>query len=102
MSSKRIDVAVVGLGTIGTGVAKLLLHKEAANMRHAGCDLRMRYGVDLDVKRDRGVDFPDGVLTDDLDSVLADDDVEIVVQLIGGTGAARSIMLKVLDAGKHR
>lgn len=101
MSSKRVDVAVVGLGTIGTGVAKLLLHKEAANMRHAGCGLRMRYGVDLDVKRDRGVDFPDGVLTDDLDRVLADDDVEIVVQLIGGTGAARSIMLKVLDAGKH-
>ena len=60
----------------------------------------MRYGVDLDLDRDRGVTFPGGTLTDDLDAVLADPDVDIVVQLIGGTSAARNIMLKVLDAGK--
>ena len=100
MSNETIDVAVVGLGTIGTGVAKLLLNNHATNSRHAGREVKMRYGVDLDLDRDRGVTFPVGTLTDDLDAVLADPDVDIVVQLIGGTSAARNIMLKVLDAGK--
>ena len=100
MSNETIDVAVVGLGTIGTGVAKLLLHNQKMNSRHAGREVKMRYGVDLDLDRARGVTFPVGTLTDDLDAVLADPDVDIVVQLIGGTSAARNIMLKVLDAGK--
>ena len=100
MSNETIDVAVVGLGTIGTGVAKLLLNNHATNSRHAGREVKMRYGVDLDLDRDRGVTFPGGTLTDDLDAVLADPDVDIVVKLIGGTSAARNIMLKVLDAGK--
>lgn len=100
MSNETINVAVVGLGTIGTGVAKLLLNNGATNSRHAGRDVRLRYGVDLDLERDRGIVFPEGTLTDDLDAVLADPDVDIVVQLIGGTGIARTIMLKALDAGK--
>lgn len=100
MVSESLNVAVVGLGTIGTGVAKLLLNNETRNARFASRSIRLVYGVDLDLDRDRGVDFPEGALTDDLDAVLADSKVDVVVQLIGGTDVARSIMLKILAAGK--
>jgi homoserine dehydrogenase len=97
---EKTKVAIVGLGTVGCGVAKLLLDHGDRTARHAGRTLWLERAVVRDLKRPRGCDVPAGVLTDDLDSVLEDEEIRVVAQLIGGLEPARSIMLRLLEAGK--
>lgn len=93
-------VALVGMGTVGTGVARLLLEQGDRLSRHAGCRLVLKYIVDPDVARPRSLQVPDGLLTPDLGRVLNDPEVRVVVQLIGGLEPERSIMLQLLERGK--
>lgn len=93
-------VAVVGFGTIGSGVVKLLLEQGDRIARHAGCRLRLAAVVDPDAKRPRNVQVPEGVLTDDLSRVLDDPEIKVATELIGGIEPARSITLRLLESGK--
>lgn len=98
---KTYKVAIVGCGTIGTGVASLLLNSGDRIARHAGGKIELVRVVDKDLTRQRNVDFPPGVFTDDLNVVLRDPEIELVVQLIGGIEPERTIMLQMLEAGKN-
>jgi homoserine dehydrogenase len=93
-------VAIVGLGTIGSGVARLLLESQQRISRHAGKPLSLARIVDADLTRPRNVAVPKGLLSDDLSSIIDDPEITVVVQLIGGLEPARSIMLKLLESGK--
>lgn len=97
---EKIGVAIIGMGTVGTGVAKILLDHGDRTARHAGKTLWLTHAVVRDLKKDRGFEVPDGVLTDDLEKVIASDDVQVVVQLIGGIEPARTVMLRLLESGK--
>ncbi|REK31215.1 MAG: homoserine dehydrogenase [Planctomycetota bacterium] len=94
------NVALVGVGTVGAGVARLLTEQADRLARHAGRPLRLTRAVVRDVARPREVKLADGVLTDDLASVTGDESIRTVVQLVGGLEPARSIMLELLEAGK--
>jgi homoserine dehydrogenase len=96
----KTKVAVVGMGTVGTGVAKLLLDHGDRTARHAGRTLWLQRAVVRDLGKPRDPSIPPDVLTDDLDEVLRDDEIEVVAQLIGGLEPARSIMLRLLESGK--
>lgn len=93
-------VALVGFGTIGSGVARLLLEQPERIARRAGRPVQLVKVVDPDVRRERNTTLPKGMLTTDLDGVLADREITAVVQLIGGLEPERSIMLRVLESGK--
>ena len=97
---EKTNVAVVGLGTIGTGVARLLLDHGDRTSRHAGRTLWLKKVVDKDISTPRDVELPKGVLTDSLDEVINDPEITVVVQVIGGMEPARSIMLRLLESGK--
>ena len=97
---KKTGVAIVGMGTVGSGVAKLLLEHADRTTRHAGRQLCLTHAVVSDLNKTRSISVPDGVLTDDLQRVLSDDSVSVVAQLIGGISTAKSVMLQILDAGK--
>ena len=97
---EKTKVAVVGMGNIGTGVARLLLDHGDRTARHAGRTLWLEAVVDRDVTRRRDVDLPQGILTDDLSRVTKDPEIKVVAQLIGGLEPARSIMLELLRSGK--
>jgi len=92
--------ALVGLGTIGTGVARHLLHNGDRIARHAGKAIELVQIVDTDLTRKRNVKLPDGLLTDDLSKVTDNRAITAVVQLVGGLEPARSIMLRLLESGK--
>ena len=98
---KKTKVAIVGLGTVGSGVAQLLLDHGDRTARHAGRTLWLEKAVVRDLAKPRQCDIPSGVLTDDLNSVLKDPEIEVVAQLVGGLEPARTIMLSLLDAGKN-
>lgn len=97
---EKTNVAIVGLGTVGAGVARLLLDHGDRTARHAGRTLWLKKAVVRDLGRDRGVDLPDGVLTDCIEDVINDPDIHVVAQLMGGLEPARGVMLELMEAGK--
>jgi len=97
---EKTRVAIVGFGTIGTGVARLLLDQGDRTARHAGRTLWLEHIADVDVNSPRDVDLPLGVLTDDLSKITDNPEIKVVAQLIGGIEPARTIMLRLLESGK--
>ena len=96
----QIGVGILGFGTVGAGVAEgLLKHREVMRER-LGVDIELKKIADLDITTDRGVAVPEGTLTTDAESVIADPDIRIIVETIGGTGIARKFVMDALSAGK--
>ena len=93
-------VAIIGFGTIGSGVAKLLLEQTDRISRHAGRRVELVQVLDPDLTRPRNVQLPPGMLTNDLSKITGNPEITAVVQLIGGIEPDRTIMLKVLESGK--
>jgi homoserine dehydrogenase len=100
MERQSVKVGIVGLGTVGIGVAKLILEQGDLIAEKTGIKLNLACAVDVDTERRRPVSFPPGVLTRDLNVLLGNPDIGIGVELIGGTGAAKEVELKLLAAGK--
>jgi homoserine dehydrogenase len=99
-SLEKTKVAIVGMGTVGTGVAKLLLDHGDRTARHAGRVLWLEKAVVSTLTKPRGIELPPSVLTDNVQTVLADPDIKVVAHLVGGLEPARTITLKLLEAGK--
>ena len=100
MAEKQVKVGLVGFGTVGCGVAKLIIENADRIAARTGLRLELACVVDIDTESPRPVKLPDGILTNDLNKLLEDDTIKIAVELIGGTDAARDIQLKMLAAGK--
>lgn len=100
MNNETIKVGLVGFGTIGGGVAQILLHKKEEIRRKTGKEIELVKICDKDLTSDRGVELPEGILTDDL-SEIVDAPIDIVIELIGGLEPARTFVLKFLRAGKN-
>ncbi|MBT0665844.1 homoserine dehydrogenase [Geobacter pelophilus] len=98
---EEIHVGLVGFGTVGAGVAKLLLQNEKLISEKTGARLVLKKIADLDITTDRGVQLADGVLTTDVDQVLCDPQIAIVIELIGGYEPARTFVMRAIEHGKH-
>jgi homoserine dehydrogenase len=96
-----LGIALIGCGTVGSGVARLLLERPERLAARAGRPLVLRRIVVRDPAKPRGIDLPDGLLSTDLRSALTDPSVAVVVELVGGTGWAKQAVLDCLAAGKH-
>ena len=96
----KAGVAVIGFGTVGTGVVRLLLEDGDRLAEATGCRLVLRHVCDLDLKRPRPVAVPQGLLTDQADRIIADPEVSIAVETVGGTTFAVDLMKRLLAAGK--
>ncbi len=94
------NVALIGLGTVGSGVARLLMENADRLARHAGRRLVLRQVVVQDLKKPRDVRLPAGLVSTDLSRITADKDTQVVALLMGGVEPARTIALKVLESGK--
>ena len=97
---EKTKIAIVGLGTVGTGVARLLLDHGDRTARHAGRTIWLQKAVVRNLNKARDVELPEGVLTDRLEDVTEDSEIACVVQLVGGVEPARSIMIQLLESGK--
>jgi homoserine dehydrogenase len=97
---EKTKVAIVGMGNVGTGVARLLLDHGDRTGRHAGRVLWLEEVVVRDVTKARDADLPAGILSNDLSRITENPEIKVVAQLIGGLEPARSIMLELLRSGK--
>jgi homoserine dehydrogenase len=100
MAESSVKIAIVGLGNVGTGVARILTENPDRIRRRSGRSVEIRHAVVRDVHRTRDITLPAGVLTNDIKAAITDPEVDIVVQLMGGTDSARDTMITALDAGK--
>ncbi len=98
---KKTKVAIVGCGIVGTGVAKILIEEKESIFNRTGIDLELTDVIDKDLTRQRPVTFPEGMLHDDLDKVLNNQEIETVVVVVGGTTIEAEIQKKVLASGKN-
>jgi homoserine dehydrogenase len=98
---KKIHVGLLGFGTVGSGMVKILLENREVIESRAGASLAIRWIADLDLERDRGVVVDSGLLTTDTEMVIDDRKVDIVVELIGGYEPAKSFILRAIANGKH-
>jgi homoserine dehydrogenase len=100
MAEKCVKVGIAGFGTVGSGVAKLILEDAEAIDAKTGIRLELACVVDIDTTSPRPVTLPEGILTDDMDRLLNDETIQIGVETIGGTEVAKNVQLRMLQAGK--
>ena len=98
---KSINIGLLGFGTVGTGVVKILQQNSGVIGKRLGAKLNLKWIADLDIERDRGVKVDKNILTKDASKVLNDPEVNIVIELIGGYEPAKRFILKALNNKKH-
>jgi homoserine dehydrogenase len=98
---KQINVGLLGCGTVGTGVARLLIDSEQIISARLGATLNLKRVADLDIEKDRGIRFKKNVLTTDSESVVNDPEIDIIIEMIGGDKIAKSLILKAIENGKQ-
>lgn len=99
--STPLGVAMIGCGTVGTGVARVLTAHADRVAARGGRRVELRHVVVRDPGKRRDVELPRGLVSTDPAAALADPAVEVVVELIGGTTTARKLVLDALAGGKH-
>jgi len=96
----KVGVGILGCGTVGTGVAKILLnHQDVLKARNVSVEL-IRV-ADIDTTTDRGIAWPKGMLIDDAQKLINDPNIQVVVETIGGTGISKKLVLDAIRAKKH-
>ena len=98
---KKINVGLIGFGTIGVGVAKILAENQEIIQKRLGVAVCLAKIADLDITTDRGIAVNDGVLTTSVDEIIENPEIDIVIELIGGYEPARTLILKALKNNKH-
>jgi homoserine dehydrogenase len=100
-ADRSVGVGLIGLGTIGTGVVKVLQRNADVIEQRLGFGLELVRVADLDLDKDRGIDLRGVRFDRDSDGLIADPRVDIVVELIGGHDAARRLILAAIQNRKH-
>ncbi|HXG08627.1 MAG TPA: homoserine dehydrogenase [Gemmataceae bacterium] len=99
--TQPLNIALIGCGTVGGGVVRLLLEQSERLAARAGRPLALRRVVVRDPAKPRSVPLPRELLTTDLEAVLKDPTIDVGVELVGGTDWTRRAVLSLLAAGKH-
>ena len=98
---KPINVGLLGIGTVGGGTFSVLERNQEEITRRAGRPIRITVVADKDTARAQQVTGGRARITDDAFAVVTDPDIDIVVELIGGYGVAKELVLKAIANGKH-
>ena len=97
-----VRIGVLGLGTVGAGVVKILQTRAAMLQERTGARLSLAAIADTDLTRPReGLDLAALPMTGDAARVLADPSIHVVIELVGGLEPARAFIMRALTAGKH-
>jgi homoserine dehydrogenase len=97
---RTVNVGLVGLGTVGSGVVEIFTRHGEDFRRRAGVDIKLVRFADRDPARATELGLPEGSFTTDAFELVSEPDLDVVIELIGGTGVARDVVLAALKAGK--
>lgn len=92
-----MKIGIIGLGTVGYGVVEILTNEKERLSKAINEEVIIKYGCGLEE-----IDLPDGIIyTEDFNDVINDNEIDVVVELIGGTTIAKTIILNAINKGKH-
>ena len=95
-----MKIGIIGLGTVGEGVLKVLTKEKESIFEKSRADIEVKYACDLNIDREFSFDFDKSILTNDYKKVLNDPEIKIVVELIGGETIAKKIIIEAFQAKK--
>lgn len=101
MREQQVHVGIIGLGTVGTGVARILLQQKELLKARSMVTFHLKTIVELDWQKDRGLDLTGVKCTTNVDDLLEDPDINIVVETIGGNEPAFTFIKRALQNRKH-
>ena len=99
--AKPIQVGLLGIGTVGSGTYRVLTRNQAEIRRRAGRGIVIAMVADLDTERAQAIVGPNVKVVADGRQIIANPDIDIVVELIGGYGIAKTLVMAAIAAGKH-
>jgi homoserine dehydrogenase len=100
VDGSAVRVGILGCGTVGSALCQLVAEHGDTIAARSGVRLEIVRVAVHNIARERPVTFADGVLTHDVDALVADPDVDVVVELMGGMEPARRLVHTALEAGK--
>ncbi|MBU4316597.1 MAG: homoserine dehydrogenase [Proteobacteria bacterium] len=98
---KQINIGLLGFGTVGTGVAKILIENRDMIASRIGATLNLKRIADIDVTSRRDIELEKGMLIPDARAVIHDPEIDIIVEMIGGRTVAKQFILDAIENGKH-
>ena len=98
---EKIKIGLLGMGTVGSGVWNILKNNEDEILRNCGYEIEIAKILVKDLNKKRNIDAPASLYTDDFNEVLNDDEIEIIVEVMGGIEPAKDYILKSMDKKKH-
>lgn len=97
---EKVNIAILGLGTVGHGVVKILQNHADVWCKKCGAEINIKKILVKNLDKKRTVVLPEGVITDNWQEILLDPDIKVVVEVIGGIEPARAYILEALRNGK--
>ncbi len=98
---KTVNVGLIGAGTVGCGVIKVLTENSELIEKRSGVRIQLKKIADIDIKRKRPVQIPESLLTTNAWEIIEDTEIPIVIELVGGTTVAKDFVLGAIERGKH-
>jgi homoserine dehydrogenase len=98
---RAINVGIIGYGTVGSGVTRILVENRGLIKQRLGTDIVIKKICDVDITRDRGIPLDSSVLTTNVREVIEDPGIDIIVETVGGIDIAKEIIMAAIGSGKH-
>lgn len=98
---KKIKIALLGLGNVGKGVWQIFQNNSEEIFNRCGYEIEIAKILVRDLNKDRGIDVPRDILTTDIEDIFGDDEIKIVVELLGGINPAKDYMMRAIKSRRH-
>ena len=96
-----LQVGLIGLGTVGSGVARIINEKAEWLEKRAGVPVRLKRIAELDLSRKEGLPLGEAVISTRVEDIFEDPEISVVIELIGGIEPAKTFLLSAMDRKKH-
>ena len=96
-----INIGLLGLGTVGSGVVEIIQHRSAAIMETTGTDIRVKKVLVKNIDKKRNIDLQDIILVSDFNDILDDNEINVIIEVTGDVESSYKYITEGLDAGKH-
>ncbi|AJH18432.1 homoserine dehydrogenase [Bacillus mycoides] len=98
---KEIQVGLLGLGTVGSGVVRIITDHQERLIHQVGCPVKVTKVLVQNIEKEREVDVPSTLLTQDVNEILDNPNIDVVIEVMGGIDDAKAYILQALKSVKH-